>query len=157
MKAVVLTISDRSAAGERADVSGPGAAAALRDAGFEVGDPEVVPDDAEAITAALRAALRERPALVVTTGGTGLASRDVTPEATRAVIEREVVGIAEAIRAEGRRSTPLASLSRAVAGTAGRSLVVNLPGSPKAVDESLSVLLPLVPHALEVLAGSDPH
>ena len=157
MKAVVITVSDRSTAGERADLSGPRAVTALREAGFEVRDPVVVPDEVEAITTALRAGLEDGPALILTTGGTGLARRDVTPDATKAVIEREVPGIAEVLRAEGRRSTPLASLSRAVAGTAARSLIINLPGSPKAVDESLGVLLPLVPHALEVLAGSDPH
>lgn len=157
MRAVVITVSDRSASGERADTSGPRAVESLRAAGFEVGDPTVVPDEVDAITAALRDALAGGPALIVTTGGTGLGARDVTPEATRTVVDREVPGIAEMLRAEGRASTPLAALSRGIAGTAGASLIVNLPGSPAAVDESLEVLGPLVPHALQVLGGRDPH
>lgn len=157
MRAVVITVSDRAVAGERTDASGPRAAETLRAAGFDVDDPTVVPDESGAIEAALRDAVGRGPALIVTTGGTGVGPRDVTPDATVRVIEREVPGIAEALRADGRRSTPFAALSRAVAGTAANSLVVNLPGSPDGVEEGLSVLLPLVPHALQVLAGTDPH
>ncbi|HWC14140.1 MAG TPA: MogA/MoaB family molybdenum cofactor biosynthesis protein [Actinomycetota bacterium] len=157
MRAVVITVSDRSVSGERADTSGPRAVESLRAAGFEVHDAIVVPDEVEPIIAALRDALASGPALIVTTGGTGLGVRDVTPEATRAVVDREIPGIAEMLRAEGRGSTPLAALSRGIAGTAGASLIVNLPGSPAAVGENLDVLLPLVPHALQVLGGLDPH
>lgn len=157
MRAVVITVSDRAAQGERPDASGPRAVEQLETAGFEVAEPVVVADEIDAIVGALRAAVSRGSTLVVTTGGTGLAPRDVTPEATKTVIEREVPGLVEALRAEGRRSTPFAALSRAVAGTTGTSLVVNLPGSPTGVEESLQVLLPLAHHALEVLAGTDPH
>src|SRR5690242_19582023 len=128
-RAAVITISDSAARRERADASGPLARDLLQAAGFAVGEPTVVADEREAIAAVLRATAAEAE-LVVTTGGTGLGPRDVTPEATRLVIEREAPGIAEHLRAAGRAHNPLASLSRGIAGSVGRTLIVNLPGSP---------------------------
>ena len=120
-------------------------------------EPVVVADEVSAIVGVLKAALAEGVALVVTTGGTGLALRDVTPEATTSVIDREVPGLTEMMRAAGRAKTPLAALSRAVAGTSGRTLILNLPGSPKGVTESLEAVLEVLPHALDVLAGPTDH
>lgn len=153
--AFVLTVSDGCAAGVREDVSGDRLAERLADLGFQV-ERAVVPDDEGAIGAALAAGAAGHP-LVLTTGGTGLTPRDVTPQATRSVIDFEVPGLAEAIRADGRRATPMASLSRALAGVVGRSLVVNLPGSPKGALESLATLEPVLDHALETLAGPFDH
>ena len=153
--AFVLTVSDRGAAGERADASGAVLADRLVELGFAV-ERGLVPDDPAAISAALVDAAAGHP-LVLTTGGTGLGPRDVTPEATAAVLERPAPGIAEAIRADGRARTPFASLSRGIAGLRGRSLIVNLPGSPSGAAESLAVLQPLLDHALETLAGPFDH
>ena len=153
--ALVLTISDGVAAGTRQDDSGLALAAALGDMGFAV-DRGAVPDDRAAIENALRAAASRHP-LLVTTGGTGLTPRDVTPQATHAVIDYEVPGLAEAIRAAGRVKTPMADLSRGVVGVIGRSLVVNVPGSPRAALESIAALAPTLPHALETLAGPFDH
>ena len=153
--AFVLTVSDRGAAGERADASGELLARRLAELGFGV-ERGLVADDPAAISAALLDAAARHP-LVLTTGGTGLGPRDLTPEATAAVLERVAPGIAEAIRAEGRAGTPFAALSRGTAGLRGRSLIVNLPGSPRGAAESLAVLEPLLDHALETLAGPFEH
>jgi molybdopterin adenylyltransferase len=153
--AVVITASDRSAANEREDTSGVAVARRLEALGFKV-DREVVPDDRSRIQRTLVAAAARHP-LIVTTGGTGLTPRDVTPQATLAVIDYEVPGIAEQMRAEGRKHTPMASLSRAVVGVRGGSLIVNLPGSPKGALESLEAIVPILDHALETLAGPFNH
>jgi molybdenum cofactor biosynthesis protein B len=153
---VVITISDSAALGARTDESGPEACRLLREAGYEVGEPVVVPDSRPFIAARIREAAA-RGAFVITTGGTGLAPRDVTPEATRDVLDREVPGIAEMLRAEGRKSTVSACLSRGVAGLVGECLVVNLPGSPNAVREGLQALLPVLRHALRIAAGDTEH
>jgi molybdenum cofactor synthesis domain-containing protein len=126
---------------------------ALVAAGFEVMHEALVPDDVERIATAIVGAVRAGANVVLTTGGTGLSPNDVTPEATRRVIDREVPGIAEALRAKSLEKTPHGMLSRGVAGAIGGALVVNLPGSPKAVRESITVLLPVLPHAVELLAG----
>jgi molybdenum cofactor synthesis domain-containing protein len=153
--ALVLTASDRSVAGTREDASGEALAARLRDLGFDV-DRQVVADDRKAIAARLRDAAGNR-ALIVTTGGTGLTPRDVTPQATLDVVDYEVPGLAEAMRAEGRTKTPFAALSRSVVGVRGRTLIVNTPGSPKAAMESLDAIVPVLDHALETLAGPFDH
>jgi molybdenum cofactor synthesis domain-containing protein len=153
--ALVLTASDAVAAGVRADASGEAVAARLVELGLVV-DRAVVADERAVIEAALVEAA-ERYRLIVTTGGTGLTPRDVTPQATAAVLDYEVPGLAEAMRAEGRRSTPMASLSRGVAGVRGRTLIVNLPGSPRGATESLEAIAAVLPHALETLAGPFDH
>jgi molybdopterin adenylyltransferase len=153
--AFVLTTSDRSAAGRRPDESGRLVADRLAGLGFDV-ERAVVPDD-EATIAAVLVDACGRHRLVVTTGGTGLTPRDVTPQATARVIEYQVPGIAEAMRAEGRRSTPMAALSRGLVGVRGGTLVVNLPGSPGGAVESLEVVIPVLDHALETLAGPFDH
>lgn len=156
-KAVVITISDSCARGDRIDISGPCVADALRLAGFDVKEPQLVPDEQAEIEAALHRAAGLAQ-LVVTTGGTGITPRDVTPEATRAVCGRLLDGLAEQMRAEGRRETPLAVLSRGLCGLLGQTLIVNLPGSPRGAATSLAAILPVVPHALGLLADpSAPH
>lgn len=151
----VLTISDRGAAGEREDASGAAVAGRLMALGFKV-KRGVVADDKATIESVLRTEA-EGHSLVVTTGGTGLTPRDVTPQATQAVVDYEVPGLAEAMRAEGRRHTPMADLSRAVVGVRGRTLILNLPGSPKGAMESLEAIIPVLDHALETLAGPFDH
>jgi molybdenum cofactor synthesis domain-containing protein len=153
--ALVITASDRSAAGTREDASGTALADRLADLGFAV-ERRVVPDDQSAIAAALRDGATIHP-LIVTTGGTGLTPRDVTPQATLDVIDYEVPGLAEAMRADGRAKTPFAALSRSVVGVRGRSLIVNTPGSPKGALESLEAVIPVLDHALETLAGPHDH
>lgn len=148
----ILTASDAGARGEREDVSGATIRELVESIGGQVVDYRIVPDEVERIAAALREWADERGLdLILTTGGTGLSPRDVTPEATRAVLDREVPGLAEAMRAAGLKQTPRAMLSRAVAGTRGHTLIVNLPGSPKGVRESLGAILEVLPHAIEIL------
>ena len=153
--ALVLTASDRAAAGTRDDESGRVLADRLAELGFVV-ERAVVGDDLAEIEQALRDAAERHP-LIITTGGTGLTPRDVTPQATLAVIDYEVPGIAEAIRAEGRTKTPFAALSRSIVGVRGRTLIVNTPGSPKGAAESLEAIVPVLDHALETLAGPHDH
>lgn len=155
-RAAVLTVSDRSAEGEREDRSGPAVAAVLEEQGFDVVQVRVVPDDVDAIASAIRE-LAGGAAVVVTTGGTGFAPRDVTPEATARIVERQAPGLAEAMRAAGRRSTPFADLSRGIAGTVGETVVVNLPGSERGAVESLRAIVGLLPHAIDQLRGITDH
>jgi cyclic pyranopterin phosphate synthase len=155
-EAIVITCSTRAAAGERADESGPALVAALREAGFDAApEPIVIPDDEDLIAATLARLADEGARFLVTSGGTGLTPGDRTPAATQRVIEREVPGLAELMRAAGLASTPMASLSRGVVGARGTTLIANLPGSPRGAAESLQALLPVLRHALEQLAGGD--
>jgi molybdenum cofactor biosynthesis protein B len=156
-RALVITVSDRSSAGTRADVSGPLAAELLAELGFALEAAVVVPDEAEDVKTAVQQAISAGVDLVVTTGGTGLAPRDVTPEATAAVLDRPVPGIAEAIRAYSREAVPTSALSRGIAGASGRTLVINLPGSPGGVRDGIAVLRPIVGHALAQLRGAGDH
>ena len=152
----VITVSDRSAAGLREDRGGPLAVSLLRDAGFDCDAPVVVPDGADTVEAALRAAIAAGAGLVVTTGGTGIAPTDRTPEGTARVLDRELPGIAEELRRRGLADTPLAVISRGLAGIADpATLVVNLPGSTRAVASGIAVLSELAPHVLDQLAGGD--
>ena len=153
-RALVLTISDTASAGNREDLSGPEAARILHEAGFDVAEVEVLPDERPQIESRLQRASEEDFRLVVTSGGTGLSPRDVTPEATLAVIDREVPGIAELMRWESFKITPRASLSRAAAGIRGATLIINLPGSVKGVRECLAAVRPVLTHAVEVLKQS---
>lgn len=153
--AAVITVSDRSAAGIRADAAGPIAVAALRDAGFDCAEPVVTPDGADAVQSALQAALAAGARLIVTTGGTGLSPRDQTPEGTARVLERLVPGIAEELRRIGAAAKPAGMLSRGLAGVVGDALVVNLPGSPAAVTDGMPVILSVAAHVLDQLQGGD--
>ena len=151
----VITVSDSASRGTREDRSGPATRELLRASGFECGAVVVVPDEIDAIGAAIRQSVAEGIRLVVTTGGTGIAPRDVTPEATMRVCDRIIPGFGELMRARSLEKTPMALLSRAQAATAGTALVVNLPGSVAAATENLAAILHLVPHALELLAGGN--
>jgi molybdopterin adenylyltransferase len=149
--ALVLTISDSASMGKREDLSGPEAKRILEEIGFAVRTIDVLPDERSAIELRLRKAVGEGFSLVVTSGGTGLSPRDVTPEATLAVIEKNVPGIADLMRIESLKITPRAALSRAVSGIRGSTLIINLPGSVKGVRECLTALRPILGHAIETL------
>jgi molybdopterin adenylyltransferase len=158
IRAVAITVSDACSRGERRDESGEVLAQALKDAGAVLVDVTVVSDDLEPLVQTLRQyAERNDVNLIVTTGGTGLGPRDNTPEATLRVIEREVPGIAEAIRAESLKITPMAMISRGVAGVCQGALIINLPGSPKAVRESFAIVRPILNHSIDLLAGDTRH
>jgi molybdopterin adenylyltransferase len=153
IRAVVITVSDSASRGEREDLSGPAVVAELQSLKAEVVATEVVPDERNEIAARLRYYADEGLAnLIVTTGGTGLAPRDVTPEATRDVIEREAPGLAELMRAESLKITPLAALSRSVCGARGRTLIINLPGSIRGARENLAAIIRTLPHAVSLLS-----
>jgi molybdopterin adenylyltransferase len=156
-KACVFTISDSTHAGTRVDLSGPAVRARLEELGWTV-DSEVMPDDAAVISKRLmEVADGNQVAAIFTTGGTGVALRDVTPEATRAVIDREIPGFGEWMRIGGRSATKMSILSRGVSGTRGRTLIVNLPGSPKGAVESLNAVVDLIPHVVDLLHGRTEH
>jgi len=155
--AVVLTVSDRCARGEQEDVSGPVLIGLLEEMGAQITAREILSDDLEPLADKLRTfAERADVNLIVTTGGTGFSPRDNTPEATRAVIEKEAPGLAEAMRLETLKQTPMAMVSRGVCGITSATLIINLPGSPKGVRESFNVIRPVLPHAIALLAG-EPH
>jgi molybdopterin adenylyltransferase len=156
LTAAVLTVSDSSWRGERADLSGPAVAAILKQRSFSVTATEVVADDQPAIQEAI-IRLTGKARLVVTTGGTGIAERDVTPEATREICDRLLEGVAERMRFEGAKKTPLAALSRGICGVRGTALILNLPGSPRGATESLGAVIDLLPHALALLSGDTKH
>jgi len=154
LKVGILTVSDKGARGEREDRSGPAIMEIMKAAGAEIVRAKIVPDELDEIRAALVQWSDEGLDLILTTGGTGFSPRDRTPEATKAVIERETPGIPEAMRRAGMEKTPTAMLSRAVAGIRKATLIVNLPGSEKAVRESLEAVLPAIPHGVEILKGT---
>ena len=158
IQVAIVTVSDSAVAGTREDRSGPKLRERSEALGWTVAAQELVPDETAQISSLLqRLADSGRFSVILTTGGTGVALRDVTPEATRAVIEREIPGVAELIRAEGRKATPLAALSRAVAGVRGRTAIINLPGSPKGAIESLDAIVNLIRHIVDLLEGRTGH
>ena len=156
LTAAILTISDSCHRGLREDRAGPRLQRCLIEANFEIAFTKVIPDEAPEIASTLREAVKQAR-FVVTTGGTGISARDVTPEATRSVCERLIEGIAEYMRAEGQKQTKFAALSRGVCGTLGTSMLLNLPGSPGGAEQSLRSVLHLIPHALDLLAGKTEH
>jgi molybdopterin adenylyltransferase len=156
LNAAVITVSDSCARGDRTDLSGPAVAGVLKNHKFTIAGTATVPDEQAAIQQVILSWI-DRARLVVTTGGTGIASRDVTPEATRAVCERVIEGVAERMRSEGAKKTPLAALSRAVCGVRGKSVILNLPGSPTGAVQSLESVIDLLPHVLQLLSGNTQH
>ena len=156
-KAHVVTVSDGAFHGRREDKSGPALVNLLIRGGFDVGAPEVVPDEVERITEVIETAISRGADMVVTTGGTGLGPRDVTPQATRSLFDYEVPGIGEEMRRVGAASTPMAALSRGSAGVRGRTLIISVPGSPKGAVESLEAVMPILDHALRLLGGETVH
>ena len=153
-RVVLITVSDGCFHGIREDTSGKALAEILEAAGFQIVMREVLPDEKEALARRFRDLCdTEKPELLVTTGGTGLGPRDVTPEATLSIADRVVPGLGELMRAEGMRQTPRAALSRSLAATRNQTLILNLPGSPKGAKESLQAMLPLIPHAIEIMRG----
>ena len=156
-KAHVITVSDRASTKKMQDESGPALVRILKQGHFDVSGPDVVPDHQTKITDAIVAAVAGGADVVVTTGGTGLGPRDVTPQATATVIDFEVPGIAEAMRSAGAASTPMAALSRAMAGVSGRTLIINVPGSVKGATESLEAVMPILGHAVRLLRGDTSH
>lgn len=158
IRAVVITVSDACASGHRADTSGGALVELLSDLGAEIVEKKIIADDLDPLTNTLRALCsRGDVNLIITTGGTGLGPRDNTPEATLKVIEREAPGVAEAIRAESLKVTPMAMISRGACGVCGSTLIINLPGSPKAVRESFAVIKPVLSHSVDLLAGKTEH
>lgn len=158
LRTVVLTVSDACSRGEREDTSGAALVQLLTEIGAKIVKSRILSDDLDSLAQALKAcAEREDVNLIITTGGTGLGPRDNTPEATRQVIEREAPGIAEAIRAESLKATPMAMISRGVCGVRAGTLIINLPGSPKAVKESFAVIAPVLSHAIDLLEGRTAH
>lgn len=158
IRAAIITLSDACSRGEREDDSGAALVELLGEVGAEIVETRILSDDLEPLVQALASlAARDDVNLIITTGGTGLGPRDNTPEATRRVIEREAPGIAEAIRAESLKVTPMAMISRGVAGVASGTLIINLPGSPKAVRESFAVIKPVLAHSVDLLAGHTRH
>lgn len=156
-RAHVITISDRASAQKMTDESGPALMQILKQAHFEVTEPEIVPDSEQRITDAIVAAADNGADVVITTGGTGLGPRDVTPQATSLVVDFEVPGIGEAMRRAGAMRTPMAALSRGIAGVRGRTLIVNVPGSVKGATESLEAVMPMLAHAIRLLHGDTAH
>ncbi len=154
IEVAVLTLSDKGATGERKDRSGPAIKELVKKINAEVVSYEIIPDEKALIREKLTALCKKEIDLILTTGGTGVSPRDVTPDATREVITQEIPGIAEAMRMEGLKKTPFAMISRAVAGIRGKTLIINLPGSPKAVKENLSAILAVIPHTVEKIQGS---
>lgn len=154
-RALVVTVSDRSAAGERSDGGGPIAVSHLRSRGFECADAMIVPDGADSVSGALRSGIADGARVIITTGGTGVGPRDLTPEGTREVLEREVPGIAEELRRAAAAALPAGMLSRGLSGVAGGALIVNLPGSPSAVREGMPIILSVADHVVAQLDGGD--